>query len=117
MVLGDRTAIKRVLDNLVSIAIKYSPPKKNIFGMQAANGHMHIEVKDYGPGIEPEEQSKFGRFSSKLSGGEHSNGLGLDIARQLVKEMQGKIGCNSKPGEGATFYVAFKRVQPEERTA
>jgi len=122
MVLGDRTALKRVLDNLLSNAIKYSPPNKKIsLGLQSVNGHVRIEVKDQGPGIKPEETprlfSKFGRLSSEPTGGEHSTGLGLYIARQLVEEMQGQIGCDSKPGEGATFYVNLKRVQTDGSNA
>jgi len=115
MVLGDQTAIQRVLDNLVSNAIKYSPKgKKVVLNLQKKNGTVRVEVKDEGPGIQPDEQSKlftkFSRISTKPTGGEHSTGLGLYITKQLTNEMNGEVGCESKPGSGSTFFITLPRA-------
>lgn len=118
MVLGDHTAIQRVLDNLLSNAIKYTPKGKNVYlDLNRNNGNVQVEVQDEGPGIKPEERSKlftkFGRLSSEPTGGEHTTGLGLYIARQLADQMDGKIGCESEPGKGATFFLELNSVDPE----
>lgn len=121
VVWGDRTAMKRVLDNLVSNAVKYSPADKKIFlSLYNVDGHTRIEVQDQGPGIRPEERSKlfskFGRLSSTPTSGEHSTGLGLYIAKQLTEQMDGEIGCESESGEGATFFIELKRTNLDSGT-
>jgi len=118
MVLGDHTAMQRVLDNLVSNAIKYTPKGKNVYlDLYHNNGNVHVDVRDEGPGIKPEERSKlfskFGRLSSKPTGGEHTTGLGLYIAKQLTDQMEGKIGCESEPGQGSTFFLELSRVNSD----
>lgn len=115
MVMGDHTAIQRVLDNLVSNAIKYTPKGKRIkLNLLQDNGDMRVEVTDEGPGIKEEERQKlfkkFSRLSNKPTDGEDSTGLGLYVAKQLTEEMNGKIGCDSELGEGSTFYLTLPRT-------
>lgn len=68
-------------------------------------------VRDEGLGICCEDQKKlfkkFTRLSSQPTGGESSNGLGLSIVKKLTELMNGKVWCESIPGEGATFKVAL----------
>lgn len=128
---ADKHLTLQVLDNLVSNAVKYSPfgatvrvhvrsdissytdvlshYKDVAEGLQRK--HTFLLVQDEGPGITPEDREKlfrkFARLSAKPTGGEHSTGLGLSIAKRLVDAMQGHIWCVSEPGKGATFAVAI----------
>jgi two-component system sensor histidine kinase/response regulator len=108
----DPMVMVQVLENLMSNAVKYSPPGKNIFvRLRRTPESVRIEVRDEGPGLSAEDQKKlfgkFARLSAKPTGGEHSTGLGLSIVKKMVEAMNGKVWCESEPGKGATFIVAF----------
>ena len=108
----------QVFENLVSNAVKYSPPGKKIFvRLKAEAGVVRFEVEDQGPGLSKEDQKKlfgkFARLSAKPTGGEHSTGLGLSIVKRLVEAMNGKVWCESELGMGAKFIVTIP--QPIER--
>jgi signal transduction histidine kinase len=104
----DLNATTQILDNLISNAVKYSPLNKTVHILtNSRNGIVEISVRDEGPGISAEEQTKlfqkFTRLSTRPTGGESSNGLGLSIVKRLAEAMHGSVRCESKPGEGATF--------------
>ena len=113
--LVDPNVMVQVLENLVSNAVKYSPPGKNIFVRlkQDASG-VRCEVQDEGPGLSVEDQKKlfgkFARLSARPTGGEHSTGLGLSIVKKMVEAMNGKVWCESNPGQGATFIVTISEA-------
>ncbi len=109
-VLADRTATMQVMDNLISNALKFSPPQTTIhIHTLPETSHVLASVRDEGPGINEEDQKKlFGKFcrlTARPTGGESSNGLGLSIVKKLVEAMQGTITCQSTAGMGATFLV------------
>lgn len=117
---ADRSATEQVLDNLVSNALKYSPLGKTVWisiEQNIAQEEVIIAVRDEGPGLsETDLQKLFGKFarlSARPTGGEHSTGLGLSIAKKLVDQMQGRIWCESELGKGATFFVALPLDVPE----
>jgi signal transduction histidine kinase len=113
--IADEQAIMQVLDNIVSNAVKYSPQGKNIYvsvGKESLdNGTqiVQIAIRDEGPGISEEDMTKlfgkFARLTAKPTGGEHSTGLGLSIVKKIVEAMNGRVYCQSRLGEGATFIV------------
>jgi two-component system sensor histidine kinase/response regulator len=108
--LVDASITVQVLENLVSNAVKYSPPGKNIFvRLQSSATTVRCEVQDEGPGLSAEDQKKlfgkFARLSARPTGGEHSTGLGLSIVKKMVEAMNGKVWCESELGRGATFIV------------
>jgi signal transduction histidine kinase len=113
--LADESATMQVLDNIVSNAVKYSPQGKNIYvsvGKESLdNGTqiVQIAIRDEGPGISEEDMTKlfgkFARLTAKPTGGEHSTGLGLSIVKKIVEAMNGRVYCQSRLGEGATFIV------------
>lgn len=110
VVLADATALTRVVDNLVSNAIKYSPPDSNVYvSVQVQPQSARCTVRDEGPGMTPEDMDRlFGRFarlSARPTGGEHSTGLGLSIVKKLVEAMHGDIRCESEHGKGASFIL------------
>jgi len=111
-VMVDPGVFVQVLENLVSNAIKYSPPGKSILvRLRKSPAAVRVEVEDEGPGITAEDQKKlfgkFARLSAKPTGGEHSTGLGLSIVKKMVEAMNGKVWCESELGKGATFFVEF----------
>ena len=110
--LVDPAVTVQVLENLVSNAVKYSPPGKNIYvRLKKSATTVRCEVQDEGPGLSEADQKKlfgkFARLSAKPTGGEHSTGLGLSIVKKMVEAMNGKVWCESTLGHGATFIVEF----------
>lgn len=117
--LVDETQMQRVVDNLVSNAIKFSPRQSSVrVQLEKAGETMRITVADEGPGLTEEDKTKiFGklqRLSAQPTGGEPSNGLGLYIVRELVKNHDGRIYVESQQGEGATFVVEIPTRLGEE---
>ncbi|MCU0427716.1 MAG: hybrid sensor histidine kinase/response regulator [Candidatus Kapabacteria bacterium] len=116
---ADERLTEQVVENLVSNAVKYSPHGKNIVVTihqpTASQDCITISVKDEGPGISEEDQKKmfgkFARLTAQPTGGEHSTGLGLSIVKQLAEVMKGKVWCESRLGEGATFFLELPRVR------
>jgi len=112
VVMVDPGVALQVMENLVSNAVKYSPPGKAIFvRLKKQEQRVRVEVQDEGPGLSPEDQKKlfgkFARLSAKPTGGEHSTGLGLSIVKKMVEAMNGRVWCESQLGQGATFIVEF----------
>jgi signal transduction histidine kinase/ligand-binding sensor domain-containing protein len=110
MAQADEQYLVQILDNLVSNAVKYSPPSNTIFvRSRLYNGCARIEIQDQGPGLSAEDMhklfGKFARLSARPTGGEHSTGLGLSIVKKLVEAMNGRVWCESELGNGATFIV------------
>ncbi len=108
----DFTGATEVIGNLISNAIKYSPPGKAIQIRADSNeDRIRIEVQDQGPGLTPEDKTrlfgKFARLSARPTANEPSTGLGLSIVKKMVELMNGSVGCESEPGHGATFFVEW----------
>ncbi len=104
--------IQRIMDNLISNAIKFSPKGTEIkIELKKKLDQVIIQVSDQGPGLSPQDQSRlFGRFqrlTAQPTGGEPSAGLGLAITKALVDRLNGSIRVTSAPGEGAAFAVSF----------
>jgi two-component system sensor histidine kinase/response regulator len=115
VVLADSAALDQVLDNLVSNAIKFSPPGKEVsVSIQPSGGLLECRVQDHGVGFtEGDKARMFGRYvrlSARPTGGEPSTGLGLSIAKKLVRAMNGELNCESETGRGATFILKLPRA-------
>ena len=110
LVLGTAPLLERIFFNLVSNALKYSAGNPNpiieIGAVDTPDGAA-IYVRDNGVGFSPEEAdalfSEFTRLST--SAGHEGLGLGLSLVARLIHSHKGRIWAESKPGEGATFYV------------
>jgi two-component system, sensor histidine kinase and response regulator len=114
-VLADSAALDQVLDNLISNAIKFSPPGKEVsVSIQPFGGLMECRVQDYGAGFTEQDKARmFGRYvrlSARPTGGEPSTGLGLSIAKKLVRAMNGELACESEAGRGATFILKLPQA-------
>ena len=107
---ADPRALLQVVDNLVSNAVKYTPPGGEVsIRLTSLLTGIDLSIRDTGPGLSASDQTrlfqKYTRLSSQPTGGEHSTGLGLSIVKQLVEAMGGTVRCESQLGEGSTFTV------------
>lgn len=108
----DQEYLARIMDNLISNAVKFSPRNSLVIvSAEKTNGYFVIEVKDHGPGFSATDKKqlyqKFKKLSARPTAGETSNGLGLAIVKILVDRMEGKIELDSTPGVGSEFTVSF----------
>lgn len=127
-VIGDPGRIKQILVNFINNAIKFTEKGEVTLHMKATEvTHNEVKIKfsvrDTGIGIKedilnnlfkPFEQAHTS-ISSKYGG----TGLGLSISKQLTELMHGKIGCESKYGEGSTFWfeIPFKTTSEAEKSS
>jgi signal transduction histidine kinase len=112
-IVADENKIEQVLNNLVSNAVKYSPRGTLItVRVEPEPSGVRISVADQGPGIPEKDLGRlfkpWGKTSVRPAKGEHSTGLGLLICRRIVEGHGGKIGVQSEPGKGSTFYFTLK---------
>jgi signal transduction histidine kinase len=115
IVLADRHHMERILYNLLTNAIKYTPPKGSVTVLLSAyDGELCVQVKDSGYGIPPEELpfvfDRFHRVSShkKVAPG---TGLGLAITKVLVEAHDGRIDVTSEEGKGSLFTAYLPILQ------
>lgn len=109
----DPAHLHRILANLISNAIKYTPSggAVSIRAFSDADGALRCEVADTGVGIAIEDQQRiferFFRSDNPLSVQAGGTGLGLAITRSLVELHGGQIAFTSVPGQGTRFWVVF----------
>ena len=99
---ADRRAMRSILDNLLSNAIRYTPQDGEIvLGAEEIKDFVQFSVRDTGRGIEAERLSTiFDRFNAFSDSG---TGLGLALVRRLVESLGGQIAVESRLGNGTTF--------------
>ena len=118
---ADRNATMQILDNLISNAVKFSPPKTTVLVRALnENGCVFVTVKDHGPGLSETDHTrlftKFTRLSAQPTGGESSTGLGLSIVKKLAEAMSGTVFCQSVLGDGATFILRLPAWDAQSAT-
>jgi two-component system sensor histidine kinase/response regulator len=111
-VLTDGVAAGAVLDNLLSNALKYSPPGTVVsVSTTVSLTEALCSVTDHGPGLSEADQAKLFQRGVPLiprpTGGESSTGYGLAIASDLAKALGGRLSCTSVVGEGSCFTFAL----------
>ena len=116
--LGDPDRISQILINLVSNAIKFSPPETTVTVKAEPQGRMiRFSVTDQGPGIDPADFDKlfvkFQQLDSSDTRSKPGSGLGLAISKTIVDLHDGKIGVDSKKGSGSTFWFILPIVPPD----
>lgn len=113
-VLGDRDRLEQVITNLLSNALKYTPPESEVrILVHRADNALRVSVCDQGPGIPPDQLEKvFDRFC-QLAGAKKGSGLGLTICRALIEQHGGKIWVESELGRGARFHFELPALPPE----
>jgi signal transduction histidine kinase len=114
----DAIQASQIFENLVSNAIKFSPPGRTVFmKVEDRAGKAIVEIRDQGPGFTERDKEKvftrFQRLSAIPTAGENSLGLGLSIVKKYVDQLHGEIELLSENGRGATFVVRFESILPE----
>ena len=101
---SDKNRLYQVLLNFITNALKFTSKGSIVIDYQINGNEVRFSVQDTGMGIEPEKQEAiFTRFV-KLNNFIAGTGLGLSICQSIVTQLGGKIGVESKPGEGSCFW-------------
>ncbi len=110
---GDEARVRQIMYNLVSNAVGFSKSGGKVeIGCWCEAGDILIQVRDYGIGISPEQQSKvFERFESDSQGSDHRGaGLGLSIVKSLVAAHGGHTDLHSEPDAGTSVTIRLPRL-------
>jgi signal transduction histidine kinase len=111
--LGDRELLEYALYNLLTNAVKYSPPDTEIHVYsELAGSELRLAVRDQGIGMDAKEIKsvfqKFYRTKRAEASGETGTGIGLSIVEQIVFRHGGRIEVTSTPGKGSCFTMIMK---------
>jgi signal transduction histidine kinase len=106
----DRDALEQVVLNLVDNALKYaSRGKELLIRLAVQNGFCELQVMDRGPGVPSDHRSKifekFHRIDDSLTTPKPGSGLGLSIARRLMRDLGGDLVYRSRAKGGSCFVV------------
>ena len=109
---GALLLVRQAIENLVTIAIKFSPQGERGAVVAVPDGSsIRFEVTDHGPGVPPGEQTglfdRFKRSSESTKKKVPGLGLGLSIVSRVAKVHGGAVGVTSESGEGSTFWISF----------
>ncbi|GGC83534.1 PAS domain-containing hybrid sensor histidine kinase/response regulator [Chelatococcus reniformis] len=112
---SDRRLLRRLLQNLISNAIKYTPSGKVLIGCRRQRGHLRVEVWDTGLGIPTSKQKAVFREFHRLDQGAKQArglGLGLSIVERIGRVLNHAVTLKSEPGRGSTFAVVLPTAVP-----
>ena len=105
---SDRRLLRRLLQNLVSNAIKYTPQGRVLIGCRPRDGRLRIDVYDTGLGIPQSKKRMIFREFQRLDQGAkvaRGLGLGLSIVERIARVLDHTIELQSRPGKGSHFSV------------
>jgi len=105
---SDRRLLRRLLQNLVSNAVKYTPQGRVLIGCRRSGGRLRIDVYDTGLGIPHSKQRVIFREFHRLDQGAkvaRGLGLGLSIVERIARVLDHRVALQSKPGSGSHFSV------------
>ncbi|HET9227485.1 MAG TPA: PAS domain-containing sensor histidine kinase [Thermoanaerobaculia bacterium] len=115
---GDGDRLMQVIVNLLSNALKFSPRGSTVRlrALEIPDG-VEVQVEDQGRGIPPSHHKtifeRFRQVETSDSASQRGAGLGLAIARSIVEMHGGRIGVESEPGKGSTFWFRIPRSNPD----
>jgi two-component system phosphate regulon sensor histidine kinase PhoR len=120
-VAGERDELIRVFENLIENALKYGASGKRVeVRLRREGGEAVVAVRDFGPGIAAEHlprlTERFYRVDIAESREQGGTGLGLALVKHILNRHGGRLGIDSRPGEGATFAVRLP-LSPAELPA
>jgi two-component system phosphate regulon sensor histidine kinase PhoR len=113
---GDRELMEYAVYNLLTNAVKYSPPETRVrvFSEDERGDSLRLSIKDQGIGMDKKEVArifeKFYRTKRAEQSGEAGTGIGLSIVEQIVTQHGGSIHVESEPGKGSKFSLILRRT-------
>ncbi|MBK9450662.1 MAG: HAMP domain-containing histidine kinase [Bacteroidetes bacterium] len=112
----DPKAIEQALSILIDNARKYGQgDERLVLGAEMKRNQLRIYLQDFGPGIAPRDQKlifeKFVRIGNLEEHNVKGHGIGLSIARAIIKDHDGALELKSAVGEGATFSICLPCIQ------
>ena len=115
-VLGERGSLEQVIGHLLSNALKFVPPGERPEVQVQAEAHgdyVRVGVTDNGIGIRPEFHDRVFRIFERLEDARSypGTGIGLPIVRKTIERLGGKVGLQSEPGKGSTFWFELRRAE------
>ena len=117
---GVEIQLTSLFQNLLSNAIKYRSEENPIISVESekSNGFYTIRVKDNGVGIDVKHNKKIFGFMERLPNSDdiQGSGIGLSTSKRIVENHGGKIGVDSEPGKGSTFYFTIPAEKPVRTT-
>ena len=114
-VVADKEKIGRVIFNLLSNALKYTPAGGDIFVSLKDEGEkLRLDVRDTGKGIEKEEADKIFERFFQAKGAASGTGIGLALVKSFVELHHGEVWVESELGKGADFIVEIPREQVDK---
>jgi len=116
-VVSDPLMMRRILQNLLSNALRYTQKGGVLMGCRPRGDRLCIQVHDTGPGIpEAQQQAIFVEFQrGESSDGDQAGfGLGLSIVHRFATELGHDIELNSRLGRGSTFSITLPRAESED---
>ncbi|MCX5656745.1 MAG: HAMP domain-containing sensor histidine kinase, partial [Candidatus Omnitrophica bacterium] len=113
---ADNDHIRRVFINLLSNALKFTPPKGKIFVvMKDEKDFIQTDISDTGIGIAPEDISnifrEFFRADNSINREKKGTGLGLSLCKKIVEAHKGRIWLNSTPNQSTIFSFTLPKKQ------
>ncbi len=112
----DAVCLRRILNNLIGNAIKFTEHGEVVVGTSLDGPHARLWIRDTGIGMdEAFLPNLFGEFQQEAEGKGGGSGLGLAITQRLVNLMDGTITVESTKGQGSTFTLTFPVVFDEEQ--
>jgi len=115
----DPLLFERILSNLVSNAVRYTPRGTILIACRPDGPHLRVEVRDSGKGIEPDKQEVIFQEFVQLDNPERARtkglGLGLAIVRRLTQLLGHHLTLRSRVGQGSVFGVRLERCEPVAR--
>lgn len=112
VVRSDEALLRRILQNFLSNAIRYTPRGRVLLGVRRRGDHLRIEVHDQGPGIPESLQAEIFEEFRRLNDGvanDRGAGLGLAIVERIGRVLGHRIGLRSRLGHGSVFWVELPR--------
>jgi Na+/proline symporter/signal transduction histidine kinase len=112
---SDKRMLRRLLQNLISNAIKYTPKGRVLVGARRRGSSVIVEIWDTGLGIPQDKQKAVFREFERLAPAAKTArglGLGLSIVERLGRVMRHRVSLASEPGRGTVFRVEIPRAVP-----
>ena len=114
-VVADKEKIARVVFNLLSNALKYTPAGGDIFvSLKDEDGKFRLDVRDTGKGISQEETGKIFERFFQAKGAASGTGIGLALVKSFVELHHGEARVESELGKGSDFFVVIPREQEDK---